>query len=145
MTKKIFIGLIILIIVAILSFLLFNFLKKENNMEIGKIYETESGLKYKVIELGDGPKPTENDSVEVHYEGRLENGNVFDSSYQRGETIVFPLNQVIRGWTEGLQLMPVGSKFEFIIPPELAYGDNELPGIPANSTLIFTVELISIK
>ena len=107
--------------------------------------KTDSGLEYRVIRMGDGPKPSATDTVEVHYEGRLENGEVFDSSYARGEKISFPLNQVIAGWTEGLQLMPVGSEFEFRIPPELAYGDMALPGIPAGSTLIFKVELFDIK
>ena len=111
--------------------------------------KTESGLEYRIIKLGDGEKPVCNqercDKVEVHYEGRLEDGTIFDSSYERGESIVFSLDQVIRGWTEGLQLMPVGSEFEFRIPSELAYGDMELPGIPAGSTLIFKVKLLDIK
>ncbi len=123
--------------------------KVENKMEKNKIYKTDSGLSYEIIKLGNGPKPICNeercDTVEVHYEGTLEDGTIFDSSYARGEKISFPLNQVIAGWTEGLQLMPVGSKFKFIIPPNLAYGDHALPGIPANSTLIFTVELFDIK
>ena len=107
--------------------------------------KTNSGLEYKVIKMGKGKKPNATDTVEVHYEGKLENGHIFDSSYLRGEKISFPLNQVIVGWTEGLQLMPIGSIFEFKIPPELAYGNMELPGIPAKSTLIFKVELFNIK
>jgi len=95
----------------------------EIKLEEGKTYTTDSGLKYKVIKLGTGNKPeSSSDTVEVHYHGTLENGEVFDSSVQRGEKISFKLNQVIPGWTEGLQLMPIGSKFEFTIPPELAYG-----------------------
>ncbi|PID83644.1 hypothetical protein CSB11_00325 [Candidatus Campbellbacteria bacterium] len=118
---------------------------KKENMETGKVYTTESGLKYEVLKLGGGNKPQITDTVEVHYHGTLEDGTVFDSSVQRGEKISFPLNQVILGWQEGLQLMPVGSKFKFTIPAELAYGQQALPGIPAESTLIFEVELFDIK
>ncbi|MEX1220673.1 MAG: FKBP-type peptidyl-prolyl cis-trans isomerase [Idiomarina sp.] len=108
---------------------------------------TESGLQYEVLEQGDGEKPAETDMVEVHYEGTLVNGEVFDSSIERGEPAVFPLNRVIPGWTEGVQLMSVGSKYRFVIPSELAYGDREVGGgqIPPNSTLIFEVELMDIK
>lgn len=107
---------------------------------------TESGLQYEVVEAAEGPKPAATDMVEVHYEGRLINGEVFDSSIERGEPAVFPLNRVISGWTEGVQLMSVGSKYRFTIPAELAYGDREVGGgqIPPNSTLIFEVELLSI-
>ncbi len=122
---------------------------KENimeNLEIGKNYTTESGLQYEVLSLGDGKKPEATDTVEVHYHGTLLDGNVFDSSVQRGEKISFGLNQVIAGWTEGLQLMPVGSKFKFTIPADLAYGDlSPSPLIPAGSTLVFEVELFGIK
>lgn len=107
---------------------------------------TASGLQYKVIKMGEGPKPASaNAKVTVHYEGTLINGTVFDSSYKRGETTSFALNQVISGWTEGLQLMPVGSKFIFYIPSELAYGDSAMSTIPGGSTLIFTIELFSIN
>lgn len=106
---------------------------------------TASGLKYKVLRQGNGIKPKANDLVTVHYEGRLPNGQVFDSSYQRGETIQFGLNQVIAGWTEGLQLMPVGSKYQFYIPSNLAYGERGAGGIIGpNQDLIFDVELISV-
>ncbi len=108
---------------------------------------TASGLKYKVITKGTGtqsPKPT--DEVNVHYHGTLLNGTVFDSSVKRGQPISFPLNAVIAGWTEGLQLMKVGDKFKFEIPPQLAYGENSpSPTIPPNSTLVFEVELLGIK
>jgi peptidylprolyl isomerase len=108
---------------------------------------TASGLKYLVLKKGDGtvsPKPT--DKVKVHYHGTLLNGTVFDSSVQRGEPITFGLNQVIPGWTEGLQLMKVGDKFKFQIPPNLAYGPNSpTPAIPPNSTLVFEVELLGIQ
>ena len=106
---------------------------------------TPSGLKYKVIKKGSGKKPTATDVVEVNYEGRLLDGTVFDSSAKHGQSISFPLNRVIKGWTEGLQLMPVGSVYEFYIPADLAYGPQALPGIPANSDLIFTVELLDVK
>ncbi|WP_162045464.1 FKBP-type peptidyl-prolyl cis-trans isomerase [Vibrio taketomensis] len=105
---------------------------------------TASGLMYKVLKPAEGEKPKDTDTVEVHYKGTLIDGTQFDSSYDRGETATFPLNRVIPGWTEGVQLMPVGSKFEFVIPPELAYGDQDTPSIPANSTLVFEVELVSI-
>tara|TARA_Y100001934_G_scaffold216725_1_gene257166 strand:- start:922 stop:1623 length:702 start_codon:yes stop_codon:yes gene_type:complete len=95
--------------------------------------------------MGTGEKPLATDKVEVHYHGTLEDGTVFDSSVDRGETITFPLNRVIRGWTEGLQLMPVGSKFKFTIPPELGYGARPIGSIPPNSTLIFEVELFNIE
>ena len=94
------------------------------NKQKAGVKETASGLQYKVLVESIGKKPTANDTVEVHYEGRLLDGTVFDSSIMRGETISFPLNRVIAGWTEGLQLMSEGSKFEFYIPSHLAYGDH---------------------
>lgn len=117
------------------------------NAEKEGVLTTDSGLQYEVIEEGDGISPSETDMVEVHYEGTLINGDVFDSSYEREEPTSFPLNRVISGWTEGLQLMKEGAKYRFVIPSELAYGDRELGDgqIPPNSTLIFTVELLNVQ
>ena len=108
---------------------------------------TASGLKYKVVKEGTGAMPKAEDTVEVHYTGKLLDGTVFDSSVERGETISFPLNGVIKGWTEGLQLMKEGAKYEFIIPPYLAYGEHGTPGGPIgpNATLYFEVELFKVK
>ncbi len=109
------------------------------------VVTTPSGLQYRVLREGNGPKPEAGGEVEVHYEGRLIDGTIFDSSYQRGEPISFLLNQVIEGWREGVQLMPVGSKYEFTIPSELAYGPQGVPGIiPPNAPLIFEVELLRV-
>lgn len=107
------------------------------------VQTTASGLQYKVITQGTGAKPKATDTVTVHYEGKLLDGKVFDSSYERGAPVQFPLNQVIKGWTEGLQLMPQGSKYELYIPSELAYGEAGNPAIEPNSVLIFTVELLT--
>lgn len=108
--------------------------------------KTASGLAYKAIKEGTGEMPKETDTVRVHYHGTLINGEVFDSSVERGQDVSFPLNRVIRGWTEGLQLMKVGSKYKFVIPSELAYGDaGAPPKIPGGATLIFEVELLGIE
>lgn len=105
-----------------------------------------SGLQYKVLREGDGRKPSATDKVECHYEGTLINGEVFDSSYRRGETATFGLNQVIKGWTEGLQLMQEGAKYRFFIPYNLAYGEHGAgKSIPPYAALIFDVELIKVK
>ena len=116
----------------------------ENALKEG-IITTESGLQYEVIKMGRGKKPAATDKVKVHYHGTLIDGTVFDSSVDRGEPIVFGLNQVIKGWTEGVQLMPVGSKFRFYIPQELGYGSQAAGSIPPYSTLIFEVELLGIE
>jgi len=115
----------------------------ENSGKEG-VLVTESGLQYKVLTMGTGAKPAATDNVEVHYRGKLLDGTEFDSSYSRNETTSFQLDRVIAGWTEGVQLMPVGSKFEFYIKPDLAYGEGGGGPIPPNSTLIFEVELVSI-
>jgi FKBP-type peptidyl-prolyl cis-trans isomerase FklB len=116
---------------------------EENKLKEG-IIVTESGLQYEVLKMGKGKKPAATDKVKVHYHGTLIDGKVFDSSVERGEPIVFGLNQVIKGWTEGVQLMPLGSKFRFYIPQELGYGAQAAGDIPPYSTLIFEVELIDI-
>ena len=116
----------------------------ENALKEG-VTVTESGLQYEVIKMGRGKKPTATDNVKVHYHGTLIDGTVFDSSVDRGEPITFGLNQVIAGWTEGVQLMPVGSKVRFYIPQELGYGAQNAGSIPPYSTLIFEVELLGIE
>ena len=111
-----------------------------------EVKTTESGLRYEVLVAGKGAKPTAESTVKVHYEGTLIDGTVFDSSYERGEPIEFPLSGVIKGWTEGLQLMPVGAKYKLYIPYELGYGERGAgQNIPPFATLIFTVELLEIK
>lgn len=136
-------------------------LENEKNKKEGKEYlknhskedgvqTTKSGLQYKVITSVESDEPietpTSHSRVKCHYEGRLIDGTVFDSSYKRGEPATFSLDQVIPGWTEGLQLMSVGEKYEFTIPPQLGYGERGIPGhIPGNTVLIFTVELLSIE
>ena len=107
---------------------------------------TESGLQYEVLEATIGQKPKATDKVRVHYEGTLIDGTVFDSSYKRGESITFGLNQVIKGWTEGLQLMSIGSKYKLYLPYPLAYGERGAgANIPPYAALIFTVELLGIE
>ncbi len=128
----------------------------EYNKKVGEIHmaqnrkskdikETASGLQYIVIKEGEGERPTANDKVKVHYVGITLDGHVFDSSRQRGEPITFGLNQVIAGWTEGLQLMTPGSIYKFWIPSNLAYGDRPVGSIPPGSTLIFEVELLEVN
>jgi FKBP-type peptidyl-prolyl cis-trans isomerase FklB len=104
-----------------------------------------SGLQYKILTAGTGPKPTASDTVACNYRGTHIDGTEFDSSYKRGQPTKFPVNGVIKGWTEALQLMPVGSKWQLFIPSNLAYGESGNQGIPPNSTLIFEVELVSIE
>ena len=118
----------------------------EANKQKQGITSLPSGLQYEILVEGRGPKPSEKSVVTCHYHGTLIDGTVFDSSVKRGEPASFPLNRVIRGWTEGLQLMPQGSKWRFFIPPQLAYGDRQTgPYIGPNSTLIFEVELLGIS
>lgn len=113
--------------------------------EIGKKYTTASGLEYEAVILGTGERPTKFSTVRVHYHGYLPNGTVFDSSVQRGEPAVFGLNQVIKGWTEGVQLMREGAKFRFRIPHYLAYGEQgSPPKIGPRQTLLFEIDLIEI-
>lgn len=104
-----------------------------------------SGLQYKILKAGTGPKPKATDTVKTHYEGTFIDGGVFDSSIKRGEPATFPVNGVIAGWTEALQLMPVGSKWQLFVPAALGYGDSQTGPIKPNSTLIFEVELLSIE
>ena len=117
----------------------------ENALKEG-VTTTESGLQYEVIKMGKGKKPVATDKVKVHYHGTLINGSVFDSSVERGEPITFGLNQVIAGWTEGLQLMSIGSKYKLYLPYQLAYGERGAgANIPPYAALIFTVELLGIE
>ncbi|MCQ2346838.1 MAG: FKBP-type peptidyl-prolyl cis-trans isomerase [Paludibacteraceae bacterium] len=116
------------------------------NKKRPEVKTTASGLQYEIIEGTLGQKPKATDTVRVHYEGTLINGTVFDSSYKRGEPISFALNQVIKGWTEGLQLMSIGSKYKLYIPYQLAYGEQGAgASIPPYAALIFTVELLGIE
>src|SRR5437868_11295220 len=118
----------------------------EENKKKEGVKATASGLQYKAIKEGTGPQPKETDTVTVNYRGTLINGTEFDSSYKRGEPASFPLNGVIKGWTEGLQLMKAGSKYQFFIPANLAYGERAMgPDIAPNSTLIFDVELKAVQ
>ncbi len=116
------------------------------NAKKDSVHTTESGLQYKVLTMGTGAKPLATDKVKTHYHGTLIDGTVFDSSVERGEPVEFPVNGVIKGWTEALQLMPVGSKYRLFIPYDLAYGERQAgPQIPGYSTLVFEVELLSIE
>jgi FKBP-type peptidyl-prolyl cis-trans isomerase FklB len=117
----------------------------ENGKREG-VVTTDSGLQYEVLTKADGAQPKATDVVTVHYEGKLTDGSVFDSSIQRGSPIDLPVNGVIPGWVEGLQLMHVGEKYKLYIPSELAYGEQSpTPAIPANAVLVFELELLSIK
>jgi FKBP-type peptidyl-prolyl cis-trans isomerase FklB len=131
--------------------------KAEANLKAGQVFLEEnkkkpgvvvlpSGLQYEVLVEGAGKRPLATNKVTCHYHGTLIDGTVFDSSVSRGQPATFPLNAVIKGWTEGLQLMPVGSKWRFYIPPHLGYGDRQVSAqIGANSTLVFDVELLSFS
>jgi len=117
----------------------------EENAKTEGVVSLESGLQYKIINAGNGNKPTENDQVKCHYEGKLINGMVFDSSYKRNEPATFPVNGVIKGWVEALQLMETGAKWQLFVPSELAYGPQGAgQAIGPNETLIFDVELLEI-
>ena len=116
----------------------------ENKKKKG-VKTTSSGLQYKVVKKGAGIKPTAADTVNVHYKGTFIDGAEFDSSYKRGKPVSFPLGSVIKGWTEGMQLMKTGAIYEFYIPAELAYGENGAGAIGPNSTLIFEVELLEVQ
>lgn len=118
----------------------------EDNAKRDGVTTTASGLQHEVVKKADGAQPKATDVVTVHYEGKLTDGSVFDSSVERGSPIDLPVNGVIPGWVEGLQLMHVGEKYKLYIPSELAYGEQSTkPAIPANSVLVFDLELIAIK
>ncbi len=154
----------IIIIVAIVAFIVFMYFRGNESKEVALknkqegqsfltqnkneegVVETPSGLQYKILTQGDGDeRPTATDRVKVHYHGTLLDGTVFDSSVDRNEPISFGLNQVIKGWTEGVQLMSVGDKYRFFIPSGLAYGNRSAGKITPSSTLIFDVELLGIN
>lgn len=117
----------------------------DNNQKKPGVVALPSGLQYEIIHEGAGPQPAASSKVTCHYHGTLVDGTVFDSSVKRGQPATFPLNMVIKGWTEGLQLMPLGSKWRFFIPSHLGYGDRQVSAqIGPNSTLIFDVELLGI-
>lgn len=117
----------------------------KNAKDNPKVKTLESGIQYEVMKAGDGPKPSAQDKVTTHYHGTLTDGTVFDSSVERGSPATFPVMGVIKGWQEILQLMPVGSKWKVSIPSELAYGSRAMGSIPANSILIFEIELLKIE
>ncbi|MFN3269212.1 MAG: FKBP-type peptidyl-prolyl cis-trans isomerase, partial [Candidatus Kapaibacteriota bacterium] len=117
----------------------------EENKKKEGVNETQSGLQFKVLKLGTGKRPVATSKVKVHYKGTLLDGTVFDESYSRGNPMEFELDKVIRGFQEGLLMMPEGSKFVFYIPPQLGYGERAVGKIPPNSLLIFEVELFEVK
>ena len=118
----------------------------EENAARPEVTTTESGLQYEVLVEGSGPRPSATDTVVTHYHGTLTDGTVFDSSVERGSPASFPVNRVIAGWTEALQMMGVGAKWRLVIPSELAYGERGAGGaIPPNATLVFEVELLEIQ
>jgi FKBP-type peptidyl-prolyl cis-trans isomerase FklB len=117
----------------------------EENKKKPGVIELPDGLQYTVMKEGTGPMPKETDTVVVHYHGTLIDGTVFDSSVDRGEPITYPVNRFVKGWTEALQMMKVGSKWKLFVPPSLGYGEHGSGKIPGNATLIFEMELISIK
>ena len=117
---------------------------EENGKKEG-IISTESGLQYEVISEGDGPKPADTSTVTVFYEGALIDGTIFESSFETNDSVTFPLNGVIPGWTEGVQLMSLGSTYKFYIPSNMAYGPRDTGPIPGNSVLIFKIELLGIE
>ncbi len=152
------------VFIIIIALVIFFFTKNSNNKEVAignvaigndflaknkvvdGVVETPSGLQYKILQQGEGTEhPTASTKVKVHYHGSLLDGTIFDSSVDRGEPISFGLNQVISGWTEGVQLMVVGDKFKFFIPSELGYGDRSAGKIAPGSLLIFEVELLEIQ
>jgi FKBP-type peptidyl-prolyl cis-trans isomerase FklB len=116
-----------------------------SNKKNANVKSTPSGLQYEVVKQGTGMRPGPTDTVTVNYKGTLLNGTEFDNSYTRGQPASFPLNGVIKGWTEGLQLMSVGGKYKFYIPYQLAYGLNDMQAIPGGSVLVFEVELLDVK
>jgi len=117
----------------------------EENAKKEGITTTESGLQYEVLTRGEGPTPADSSTVTVHYEGSLIDGSVFESSFETGDSVTFALNRVIPGWTEGVQLMQVGSTYRFFIPPNLAYGTGGQGPIPGNSVLIFRIKLLDFE
>jgi FKBP-type peptidyl-prolyl cis-trans isomerase FklB len=112
---------------------------------VGEVTTTDSGLQYEILASGSGATPGSTDTVRAHYHGTFEDGRVFDSSVERGEPIDLPVNGVIAGWTEALQMMKEGDKWRLIVPPELGYGANGVGPIPGDTTLVFEVELLAVR
>ncbi|MCA9907322.1 MAG: FKBP-type peptidyl-prolyl cis-trans isomerase [Anaerolineae bacterium] len=153
--RNIIIGIAVLAAIVMLAAVLLNAQNQNNTAanadcteydpDIAEVVTTASGLQYQVLRACEGAHPSASDTVTVHYRGTLTNGTEFDSSYARNQPASFPLNGVIPGWTEGVQLMTVGSKYRFTIPPQLAYGERGNGPVPPNATLIFDVELLGIN